>query len=174
MKKHLSKKALWQSLLSVIAFGIFFILAAGSIESLLGSSARQTKTDVGGGMVRKSITYTHWPGGSDTYTGKEDEYGRRQGIWTITGENWDGTDLGTQEVTYVDGKRTGSAWTKKNEVSTQECYKNDRGYPCTTKGEQIITGDASAYQVLAQYYPWFVDKFLILELDNATILIFDS
>lgn len=169
MKKHLSKKTLWLSLLSILALGFVFILAVGSIEDLLGSSAEQTKKDIGGGMVQKSITYTHWPGGSDTYRGKEDEYGRRQGIWTITGENWDGTDLGIQEVTYVDGKRTGSTYVEQREVITQECYKNDRSYPCNTKGEQIIAGDASAFQVLAQYYPWFVAKFLILDIDNEQV-----
>ncbi len=167
MKKHLSKKTLWQSLLSIIALGIIFILAVGSLDFILGSSARQTKTDVGGGMVQTYIVYTHWPGGSDTYIGKEDEYGRRQGIWTISGENWDGTYLGTEEVTYVDGIRTGSTQTFKG-VTTTQCYKNGRVYPCT-KGEQNIAEDASAFQVLAQHYPWFVDKFLIFGLDNEHV-----
>lgn len=168
MKKHLSKKTLWQSLLSIIALGIIFILAVGSLDSLLGSSARQTKRDIGGGMVQKTIEYTQWPGGSETYRGKEDEYGRRQGIWTIEEINWDGTELGTEEVTYVDGIRTGKTSTSKNGVSTHECYKNGRVYPCT-KGEQIIAEDASAFQVLARHYPWFIDKFLLFEFDNENV-----
>ena len=80
MKKHLSKKTLWQSLLSIIALGIIFILAVGSLYGIfLGVNADQTKRDVGGGMVEVEIEYTQWLGGTETYSGREDEYGRRKG-----------------------------------------------------------------------------------------------
>lgn len=165
MKKHLSKKTLWQSLLSIIALGIIFILAVGTG----GASAKQTKKDVGGGKVEKKIVYTHWPSGSDTYTGKEDGYGRRQGIWTIEIENFEEKNVSTEKVTYVDGIRTASTTTYVNSsYVTHECYKNGRVYPCT-KGEQIIAEDASAFEVLTQHYPWFVDKFLLFELDNEHV-----
>jgi len=164
MKKHLSKKTLWQSLLSIIALGIIILFALGSV----GQSAKQTKKDVGGGMVEKKIVYTSWPSGSDTYTGREDAYGRRQGVWTITEENYDEEIISTEKVTYVDGIRTGSTTTSKGGSPTYECYRNGRVYPCT-KGEQIMAEDASAFQVLAQYYPWFIDRFLIFEIDNEYV-----
>ncbi len=168
MTKHLSKKTFWQSLLSIIALGIIFILAVGSLYGLaFGVNAEQTKKDVGGGMVEVEIEYTQWLGGTETYSGREDEYGRRQGIWTREWNNEEGIE-GKEEIAYVDGTRTGKTSTFKTGVSTNNCYKNDRGYPCT-KGEQIITEDASAFQVLAQHYPWFVDKFSIFGLDNEHI-----
>jgi hypothetical protein len=161
MKKHLSKKTLWQSLLSAIALGITILIAVGS----LGANAKETKKDLGGGWIEKTIDYVFVDGYSDIYTGKEDGYGIRQGLWTIVSKKADGTIVREEEVTYVDGIRTGRSKIINDNLTTYECYRNGRVYPCT-KGEQIIAEDVSAFQVLAQTYPWFADKLYMFSFDN--------
>jgi hypothetical protein len=164
MKKHLSNKLLWQSLLSSIVLGIIIIIAVGS----LGASAEETKKDIGGGFIEKTIVYTFVDGVKDIYTGKEDGYGVRQGLWTIHSESKDGKTTRKEEVTYVDGIRTGRSKITEGDYIKYVCYKDGRVYPCT-KGERNIAEDASAFQVLTQRYPWFMDKLFLCRYDNEYV-----
>ena len=165
MKKHLTNKLLWQSLLSTIVLGTIIIIAVGS----LGASAEETKKDLGGGMIEKTIVYTFWDGGTETYTGKENEHGIRNGLWIIVSKNADGTIDLKEEVTYVNGIRTGiSKTTESDGYIKYECYRNGRVYPCT-KSKNVIAEDATAFHVLAQRYPWFTNKLLIFGFDNEYV-----
>jgi hypothetical protein len=165
MKKHLSKKTLWQSLLSAIALGITILIAVGS----LGASAKETKKDLGGGRVEKTIEYTFVDGATEIFTGIEDEYGIRNGSWTIKTISADEEFWTKEELTYVNGIRTGiSKFTDSSGKLEYKCYRNGRAYPCT-KGEQIIAEDVSAFQVLTQSYPWFADKLYMISFENEYV-----
>ncbi len=164
MKNHLSNKLLWQSLLSAIVLGIIILIAVGS----LGARAKETKKDLGGGWIEKTIDYVFVDGYKDIYTGKEDGYGIRQGLWTIVSISAEGKTVREEEVTYVDGIRTGRSKITEDNVTKYECYRNGRVYPCT-KGEKIIAEDVSAFQVLTQSYPWFADKLYMFSFNNEYV-----
>jgi hypothetical protein len=103
MKKHLIKKGLWQSFLSIIILGVFILLATGSIEFL------NDRTEYLGDGVYESTEYYE----EDSYektTGKQDDRGRWHGPVTIFSSNNEAFQKHcTEEVNMVNGKRHGKS-----------------------------------------------------------------
>ena len=107
MKKHLIKKSLWQSLLSVLALSIFILLATGSHEFL------NNITEYLGDGVYKTTEYFS-DDEYETTTGKRDDKGRWHGPVTIKEYFYRGGVLFnnyTEEVNMVNGKRHGKSKT---------------------------------------------------------------
>jgi hypothetical protein len=146
-----------------MVLGIAILLALGCF----GARATETKKDLGNGMIEKKIDYVFVDGYNETFIGKEDKYGVRQGVWTIECKKKDGTVTRKEEVTYVDGIRTGSKITEDGRV-TYECYKNGRVYPCT-KSNWNHAEYVTAHQVLIQHYPWFAERLNMFSFEEGYV-----
>jgi hypothetical protein len=149
MKRHLNKKALWLSFLSLVTLGIFILLAVGS--SLW---VPPTKTvSIGKGYHQE--TYYTWRSKRVT-TGKQDAEGRWMGtiksVWTGSG----GRVQFTEEAMMLYGKREGPCTvTYPNKKPETFIYTQDQKMP-KYKTTQSNTSDPSAFQILDNKYPWFL------------------
>ena len=149
MKKHLRKKALWLSFLSVVTLGIFIVLAIGS--SLW---VPPTKTiSIGKGYHQE--TYYTWRTKRVT-TGKHDSEGRWVGtvksVWTGSG----GRVHYTEEAMMLYGRREGPCTITYPDKRTETfIYTQDQKMP-KYKTTQSGTADASAFGILYNKYPWFL------------------
>jgi len=85
MKKTLLKKSTWQSILSVLALGIFAWLAM----STLPSGVNQQTVYLGNGVYETAKTYG--PDKTEVFTGKYDDYNRWHGVTKI--ETTSGSDF---------------------------------------------------------------------------------
>jgi len=152
MKKQLSKKLLWQSILSVLAMGILILLAVGSSSSDW-NSLPELRYEYGKGWI-ETATLTH--GRVKTTTGERDIYG-----------NWDGpikiesSDVNHQkftiEVNMVHGKRHGICKTTIFDgIEVFHCYNMDNVVDCEKKAAHTRTADITAFQVLNDKYPVFL------------------
>jgi hypothetical protein len=150
MKKHLSKKSFWQSLLSVAVLGIIFLLAVGTIDN-------EPIVDMewlGGDEWRITTYYDDKENKVTTCTGERDGYGRWKGPLSrvVKSEKIEYTE----EVNMVDGKRHGkSKTTYKGGLVLNLCYNMGYMIDCK-KSAHISTADISAFQVLRNKYPWFL------------------
>ena len=150
MKKHLSKKALWQSLLSVLALGIFILLSTGSYEFIFF-------TDYLGDGVYKTTDYFSKDEREIT-TGKRDDYGRWHGPVTIELYVGEFTLSETEEVTMVNGKRHGKSkttWSPLQDSYTYTCYNMGQRVDCEESARKSMAV-VSSFQVLSNKYPWFL------------------
>ncbi len=161
MKIKLLKKSFWQSMLSVIVFGIFIYFAIGSIPGV-----NQQSRDLGDGVIETAKTYSD--GKTEVLTGKHDEYGRWHGPITI--ERDDGFDLRfTESVTMVNGQRHGQSVTKYPNGSTHTvCYNMGSRVNCSKSAYKMV-GDSTAFQILNYKYPWFMVTLNMIGFDSEYV-----
>lgn len=149
MKKHLNKKAVWMSFLSLVTLGIFILLAVGS-----SSFVPPSKTiSIGKGYHQE--TYFTWRSKRVT-TGKHDADGRWVGtvksVWTGSG----GRIQYTEEAMMLYGMREGPCTvTYPNKKVETYIYHQDQKMP-KYKTTQSGAADASAFGILYNKYPWFL------------------
>jgi len=148
MKTHLSKKAIYLSVLSTLALGIFVLLAAGS----LGFGPNTETTYLGDGVYQEKTDYED--DDSDIITGKRDQYGRWAGPVKIKHKTQ--FSQYTEEVSMVDGKRHGeSTCTYAGGVSFTIHYNMGICIDLLTATEK--SGDTpTAFQLLSTKYPWYL------------------
>ena len=163
MKKHLSKKALWQSLLSVITLGIFILLAVGSLDMLeitsttLLDDGRYEETFAN---LRKNV--------SRTITGKRDAQGRWNGQVTIEYASRKGSY--TEEAHMAYGMRQGiSTRTYPSGRKVDEYYINNILVDFPTKAARGSMADVSAFQILNNKYPWFLFALNASDFDSLYV-----
>lgn len=162
MKKHLHKKTLWQSLLSVVVFGVFVYFAVGS----LGGISQQT-THLGNGVYETAKIYSD--GKEEILTGKVDEDGRWNGEITIEYMDDFGNPTGTETVNMINGKRDGESKTiYPNGTYSIQCYKMDEKIECE-KSANISEADMTAFQLLSDKYPWFIFKLNAFGFEDAYV-----
>jgi len=156
MKKQLSKNLLWQSILSVVALGIFILLATGSYGFF------HDKTEYLGNGVYESTEYYSEDEFKIT-TGKRDDKGRWHGPATIEFVDNSGLtdDNYTEEVNMVNGKRHGKCKTTYKHPGMGDyvhytCYNMGNPVPCEKKTALLSAEYSSAFQVLSNKYPWFL------------------
>lgn len=161
MKKYLSKKLLWQSLLSVMALGIFILLATGSLGSFGGPNVTLEK--YGDGLYRETTLYaTESYTYVTTYDGNRDEYGRWHGPIVIIKTYRIGagseTESHSEQVNMVHGMRHGISITKNNlGIVIKKCwYFMGFQYHSEKKAALFNTEDSSAFQVLTSKFSWFL------------------
>jgi hypothetical protein len=166
MKNLFSKKAFWQSLLSVIVLGIFILLAVGSAEALFGLVVPKTE--------KHQLNDGRWQETFFTVSQKRITTGKldAQNNWTgdVTVE-WTGGSYGyTEKCTMLDGKRWGlSTRTYKiSQLKVENWYVKDVQMP-RVKAAQSITADASAFQVLGNTYPWYLASLNACGFDSAYV-----
>lgn len=162
MKKHLSKKALWLSFLSVMTLGIFIVLAVGSS---LWIPPSKTVT-IGKGYHQE--TYYTWRSKRVT-TGKHDAEGRWMGtvksVWTGSG----GRIQYTEEAMMLYGRREGPCTvTYPNKKPETYIYTQDQKMP-KYKTTQSTMADGSAFQILGNKYPWFLLSLDACGFDSAYV-----
>jgi hypothetical protein len=163
MKKHLSKKALWQSLLSVITIGIFLLLALGSIE--LQNYIDWETQDMGDGVKKETLKPTGMV--ERSCTGSKDSEGRWQGVVTI---EWGGDQTYTEEVFMSHGERSGkSVRTYPDGTKEEDYYVDGVKLAKDEKAAHGITEDISAFQVLGNKYPWFLFSMNAFGFDNVYV-----
>ena len=92
MKKYLSKRTLWQSVLSTAALGLFMLLAMGSFDTWLGFLYTVHSHKLEDGNWRN---ITSFDGIEVIVTGKQSEYGFWEGETTI-----EHISISTGEVLY--------------------------------------------------------------------------
>ena len=171
MKKHLSKKSLWQLLLSVMALGIFILLALGSIlyEQFRIIAPYET-VHLGKGIYRSTWEYSHG-NIKKTRTGKRDIYGHWHGA--IKDEYVDTDDEEIWKInnyTLENGKRHGqSIWMTSDGRIWDEYYNKGVKIENPDKSANISTADISAFQVLVNKYPWFLYSLTALTYNNEFI-----
>lgn len=157
MREKKLSVSIWKSLLSVLALGIFILLAAGSWWVF---------SDYQGVYVQ-----TVWrPDGSVEETTEYNEDGVRYvtdgrlnkiGIWTgpVTIKSFRrGSGIfQTEEVYMANGKRHGKSKITDNKGNVEiHCY--DAGYriDCQDSNRKSVSA-LSSFQVLSDKYPWFIN-----------------
>ncbi len=162
MKRQLSKKTFWQSILSSIVLGFMILLAAGST-----SDKKVIKEDLGNGYIKVTTTYGGAENTVETVTGKGDEYIRYHGL--VIRESKSDSYWSREEVNYRNGVRSGmTTFTDSKGVTKYTCYVGGVAEPCY-KAEHLITADASAFQVLGAKHPWFIDKLYVFGYDKDNV-----
>ncbi len=160
MKQKLPKKSFWQSILSIMAFGIFLYFAIASIPYV-----NQQSRHLGDGVIETTKTYKS--GMTEVITGKHDKYGRWHGQIEI--ESSDGTNLLIENVNMVNGLRHGQSVTKYLYGATKTvCYNMGKRVDCT-KSAHTTLGDSTAFQILNYKYPWFMVTLNMVGFDNGYI-----
>lgn len=140
------RKSFWQSLFSILAFGLFAYLALGSF----GTS--QQATHLGNGVYEVAKYYSN--GQSEVFTGTVDKYGKWHGEVKIEHEIH--FDLRkTEVVTMVHGLRHGESRISLTGYPDEiYCYNMGVRVDCE-KSAYISSSENSAFQVLIYKYPWF-------------------
>jgi hypothetical protein len=163
MKTHLSKKTLWRSLLSVIALSIFILLAVGSKE-LLDYIAWETQ-DLGDDVKKETVI----PAGKvERYrTGKQDDEGKWHGEVTI---EWSGEQTYTEVVLMVHGVREGkSIRTYPDGKKVEDYYIKGEIQPEDQKAAHGSVANITAFQILANKYPWFLFSLNAFGFESAYV-----
>jgi len=167
MKKHLSKKLLWQSILSLALLGMMVMLSIGSefgvpVETTYLGNGQYAATAIIFPEFQEEKTY-----------GGRDEYQRWHGPVRIHRERITTTSIET--VTMVHGVRHGVSKTKYPEFGMHgedtyhtECYDMGTVIDCKKSAPQITT-DISAYKELAYSYPWYLSKLIEFGHDSAFV-----
>jgi len=153
MKNHLNKKAIAQSILSIAVFGIFALLATGSIELLF------TKTEyLGDGVYKETEYYDETE--REVTTGTRDKNGRWNGPVTIEFSDDDDFSYRKEVVNMVHGKRHGTSLVTFRDFLIKEevysnCYNMGKRINCQ-KSAQKNTVVTTSFQLLSYEYPWFL------------------
>ena len=162
MKKTLLKKSTWQSILSVLALGIFAWLAM----STLPAGVNQQTVYLGNGVYETAKTYG--PDKTEVFTGKYDDYDRWHGVTKI--ETTSGSDfVSSERVTMVAGKRHGRSTITYSDGKTEYfCYNMGERVSCE-KAAVIGGDDDSAFENLNYKYPWFLNTLNLLGFNNEYV-----
>lgn len=155
MKQHLRKKVVWQFLLSVMALGIFTLLATGSFEFL-----NDTTEYLGDGVYKSTDYYSE-----DEYevtTGKHDDKKRWHGPVTINSYDDEYSYSRKEEVNMVHGKRHGKSKITMTPIIGDpqiyySCYNMGKRVDCK-ESKRKSTANTTSFQVLSYEYPWFLYK----------------
>jgi hypothetical protein len=175
MKKQLSKKALWQSLLSIGVLGIFLVLATGTTGYFLDVyEAMITKEEYLGDGKYKTTTKID-ENADRIMTGTKDIRGRWQGETTREIIR-DGFVKLIEEVNMVDGKRDGISKTTrrregKEDIITEECYKMGKkvSWIYCEEAARKSMAVVSSFQVLSNNYPWFLYTLNAFDFENEYV-----
>jgi hypothetical protein len=173
MKKHLTKKALWQSLLSVITLGFFILLALGSV---LDKWAEYEVEDLGNGMLKE----TDHLGNSETtsYMGRRNDKGRWQGPLVVVNSDPGLYKVSTEEVVMVNGVRHGESriTSTYNKFNPPQVYVHHFKYNMghliegpNNKSAYSRMADIPAFKVLGSKYPWFLLSLNIFGFDTTYV-----
>jgi hypothetical protein len=173
MKKHWTKKAFWQSLLSVITIGIFILLGLGS--TLLDDFMKYDIICLGNGVYEEKDYHSSFI----LITSGRRDRGRWQGPVEIewkARKDGDPENYFIEEVNMVDGLRDGVSKIThydKDGVETVEIHKYSMGFvndfQRKNKGIFSSTADISAFQVLDNKYPWFLLSLNVFGFDIAYV-----
>ncbi len=162
MKKYLSKKILWQSLLSLSAIGIFILLAVGSdvidldAMGIVPTYSRDMTYNEKTNQFTETEAYSRT---KKTTIGTRDRGAHRwHGKVTVTYESivpkyYDFKE----EVEMVHGKRNGTSTITYLQSGTviYKCYNMGIKVECK-KAAPVNEAEISAYQVLSSKYPWYL------------------
>jgi hypothetical protein len=157
MKRLLNKKELWQSIFSLIAAGVFILVAVGSDIHL------STTEHLGNGVYKETLL-----DGSQEINGKRDGSGRWHGNITNKYINIDKTFY-TEECNWDHGARNGtSTTTYPDGHKIQQNYI--RGYTVDPgKAAHSETTDAAAFQILEKKYPWYLISLNVYGFDGKYV-----
>jgi hypothetical protein len=168
MKKHLTKKAFWQSFLSVITLGIFILLAVGSdlMDMLIEMhpTINYEKHWIGGDFFQETEVHNHEF--TRIYTGKCDHYGKWEGLVVI---KWNGKNSYTEEVNMVDGLRDGDSKTTFSDGRVVTKLYEKGKYRFTYKAKFNSTADNSAFDVLTNKFPWYLYTLNVFDFDDKYV-----
>ncbi len=156
MKKRLTKKAFWQSLLSVTVFGIFILFAIGSVFDYL----LKYDSEYLGNGIYKETNYFEFST-KQTTQGRKDDKGRWNGQVEYNMFSDDVLSPTTEIVTMSHGVRHGESTTTNVQNGMQIVKRKFyyMGHLISEEEFQISTfeskADNSAFQILVKKYPWF-------------------
>jgi hypothetical protein len=169
MKKHLTKKTFWQSVVSVIAAGIFILLAAGSGMGLFSIDVKH----LGNGNYEENENFL---GDTKTTRGRIDDKGRWNGPIEIIEVSANGESKITEEVNMVNGLRDGESRITFVEGPLGNVhvhtYKYNMGHKINgglKKTAHNTMADISAFQILGNKYPWFMLSLNVFGFDTAYV-----
>jgi hypothetical protein len=171
MKKLMNKKAIWQSLLSVITLGIFLLLAIGSV---LDDSIKYDIEYLGDG-VYKETNYLG-PKSRNINQGRKDEKGKWNGQVELTSYNDNSTISTTEKVTMSHGVRHGESITTEVYLGAVVSVKHRFYYMGHVIEEEELLksafkgmSDFSSFQILVNKYPWFFYSFNAFGYDSLYV-----
>ncbi len=172
MKKQLSKKSLWRSILSILALGIFLFLAVGSIDEILTEMLGFTsspKTEEDDGSISAFYAFTGNKNLIVKINCHYDNEGRWHGEVIITIGIGNTSNLTTITANYEHGYLHGIS-TTKSEGSTvvHDNYYMGRKIH-NEKSAHNINTDNSGFNVLTAKYPWLLHYLNALDFDNEYI-----
>lgn len=169
MKKHLSKKAFWQSLLSLTALGIFILLATGTAPLLTPEEFDTffTETEYLGDGVFEETEYLDLKDERRIIKGKTDKNGRWHGPVTISIKCTSCAES-YEEVNMENGMRHGKSVLYEGGNVYTKCYKMDQPVKCEEAARKSMA-DVSSFQVLRNQYPWFLYTLNALDFENEYV-----
>jgi flagellar hook assembly protein FlgD len=170
MKRHWTKKAFWQSLVSVIVLGVFIFLAVGSVDDLMDMFYPKisVKRDNRGNGVFEE-TETHKYSGVKYINGSCDRYERWQGPVTIRWCDEKGVLKYTEEVNMIEGLRNGESKTTFSDGRVVIKLYDKGKYVTQLKGASNSKADNSAFNILATKYSWFLYTLNVFDFDTAYV-----
>ncbi len=170
MKKHLSKKTLWQSNVSLFAAGFIIFLAVGSLDLEIGLVQDTWYNESTGTYTQESIIFPDFE--PERINGYMDGLGRFHGPVTIyTGLYGDIRE----EVFMVHGVRHGVS--KTTHPQTQQnvpghvetvCYDMGKVIDCM-KSAKSGTTYPSSFEELDYSYPWYRNKLIYLGHEKSFV-----
>ncbi len=179
MKKYMNNKVLSQSVLSLLALGIFILLAIGSVAGGHYFPAEIDREYKGKGIYEETVLLHEK---KMTFTGEQDSEGRYQGPYTIvTGGVWDGSISNKEEAHFINGLRHGESKYFNSDGKLTHTQKYNMGVKVgLLKSTTETKAATSAYEVLQDKYPWFShqlngfgfeDAYLKAYLDTVELLL---
>jgi hypothetical protein len=170
MKTYLSKKTLWQLILSVITVAIFVFLAVASSEAMFGLNVPKAESH--------QLNDGRWQETFYTASQKRITTGNitDQGFWTgkVT-VKWTGGKYGyTEECTMINGERfflstrTYNYSDANGPHKEQTWYSGNIDYP-NYKSAHRNTAGASSFQVLGDTYSWYLSSLVACGFDSTYV-----
>ena len=158
MKKIRINKQVWQSMLSVIVFGVFVYLALGSFKPEQVKIQKELLDD--GNWIS---TVNHKDGSQEVTKGGVDENNNWNGEIIIEYLDADG-NKSFEKVNMDHGYRHGESEITDSDGNVKKvCY--DHGERVECKKSATIT-DNSAFEILSYKYPWYAFKLNALGFKN--------
>ncbi len=165
MKNLRIKKTVWQSLLSVMIFGVFVYFALSS--SIKPEQVKIQKEQLENGDWINTVN--HKDGRQEVTTGKMDENNNWHGTINIEYLDAEG-NKSFEEVTMEHGVRNGVSKMKDSEGNEEVvCYNMGVRVECNKSAN--IAGN-SAYEILNYKYPWYIFKLNALGFSDEYIKAF--
>ncbi len=169
MKKYLNNKVLRQSVLSLLALGIFILMVIGSWSGRSYFPAEIYREYKGRGIYEETVLLDidNYIPKKKTYTGEIDSEGRYQGHYTISTGGMNGV-WHKEKVFFINGLRHGKSehFNSDGKLTHTEYY--NMGVKYNVKKSTAETKAAtSAYEVLQDKYPWFSHEMNAFGFDNA-------